>query len=180
MAGFSAEFDEEELRRRLEEADRRIRDDGEATMRVIGVQTLSLAQIAYGVKSNGGTGSDGIRWKPLAESTKAKKSKRGKRNDNRKATKSGKARPAAGSTVIGIDTGLQRASGSPGFTAAGGGNVLRVTPNSVTVGYGRSYSKYFDEERKLLPERLPEEWERQLDATIERRADKILREVLER
>ncbi|WP_431851384.1 hypothetical protein, partial [Allosphingosinicella sp.] len=40
---------------------------------------------------------------------------------------------------IGVDTGLQRASARPSFLGSDGkgGNVLQVTGNQVTVGYGR-------------------------------------------
>jgi hypothetical protein len=145
-------------------------------LNTIGVQLLSFVQLDYATKSTGGTGSDGITWKPLAQSTIDRKAKRGRRNDSRKkqTTKSGKARPGIGSTVIGIDTGLQRSSASPGFKAPGGGNVLRVEAHSVTVGFNRSYSKYFDEKRKLMPTTLPAEWQEACDKLLTVWAEKIL------
>lgn len=88
------------------------------------------------------------------------KNRRGEKNSKRKTTKSGKAMPGAGSSAIGIDTGLQQASASPGFQGSDGkgGNIDIVTETSVTVGYGREYSGYFDAARPLLPTVLPEAW----------------------
>ncbi len=67
---------------------------------------------------------------------------------------------SAGSYQIGVDTGLQRNSASPGYTAPDGkgGNVMTRTDDSITVGFGRSYSKYFDKNRKLIPDVLPVDW----------------------
>ncbi|HUQ70369.1 MAG TPA: hypothetical protein VM165_12640 [Planctomycetaceae bacterium] len=165
-----------EVQAALLAAGREMEAEQREVLNTIGLQLLSFVQLDYSTKSTGGTGTDGISWKPLAASTIARKQKRGKRNDRRKkqTTKSGKARPGIGSTVIGIDTGLQRNSASPGFKAPGGGNVLHVEGHTVTVGFGRSYSKYFDEQRKLMPTTLPAEWERACDAILTRWATKIL------
>ncbi len=61
---------------------------------------------------------------------------------------------------IGVDHGLQRASAQPGFTGpdGDGGNVMVIDQAGITVGYGRSYSKWFDIRRPLLPEVLPVSW----------------------
>lgn len=139
----------------------------------LGVKLLSLSQQAYRVKSRGGAGSDGITWKPLAASTLAKKGRRGKRNDKRKKTKGGKVRPTA-KGVIGIDTGLQLASASPGHA----NNLFRNDRSSVTVGYNRTYSKYFDAVRPLLPETLPQSWRSQMAAMILRWAQKIIQAAI--
>lgn len=64
---------------------------------------------------------------------------------------------------IGVDRGLQRASGSPGFSSAEGKNVFEQTDVSVTVGYGMNYSGYFDMHRKLFPDKLPEHWFKELE-----------------
>lgn len=65
-----------------------------------------------------------------------------------------------GGFEIGVDTGLQRASASPGYrgTDGKGGNIFDVGRDQVTVGYGRSYSKYFDQARPLIPDPLPAAW----------------------
>lgn len=82
---------------------------------------------------------------------------------------------------IGVDTGLQRASAKPGFRPpAGGGNVLEVNGNEVTVGYGRNYSTYFDERRKLLPETLPAAWATELDRRAEEWAGGVIRRYFDR
>lgn len=75
-------------------------------------------------------------------------------------TKSGKAKPPGGSYQIGVDTGLLRNSATPGFSGGDGkgGNILQVENARVTVGFGRSYAQYFDEDRKLIPDILPDPW----------------------
>lgn len=77
---------------------------------------------------------------------------------------------------IGVDTGLQRASASPGFQPADGegGNVFQVDGDTVRVGYGREYSEYFDADRPLLPDDLPESWEAEVDHVVLRWAEEIL------
>ncbi len=167
-------FDLAEVQAKLDAAGRDFVQEQHDVLHVIGVQLLSFVSLDYDTKSRGGTGTDGIAWKLLAASTIAKKTKRGKRNEKRKTTKSGKARPGAGSTAIGIDTGLQRASAQPGFSAAGGGNKFVVDATGVTVGFQRSYSGYFDEERPLLPTKLPEAWQRECDDILNRWGAKIL------
>lgn len=146
-------------------------------LEALGVRVLSYAQQDYRTKSRGGRGSDGITWEPLAESTVNQKSKRGaaKRQKNRKQTKSGKLRAVQRSMAIGIDTGLQQASASPGFQASGGGNIFRLTNTEITVGYGRSYSEFFDEQRPLLPDVLPDAWRPELEGIVTRWAEKLMR-----
>lgn len=151
---FKVKFPTEQVRNRLRLLKRDIQQEEKNLLNAIGVALLSESQQAYRVKSRGGTGSDGIAWKPLAASTIEKRNRRGKVNAKRLTTKSGKARPAGGSVSIGIDTGLQLSSASPGFKD----NILSIEPAAVTVGYGRSYSKYFDDERPLLPSKLPPRW----------------------
>lgn len=165
----------DETRRRLADARRQFQRDLPRVLDVLGVQVLSLSQLAYREKARGGRGSDGITWKPLAASTIKAKSRRGKRNANRKATKSGKVRPTGTAHEIGVDTGLQRASASPGFIAQGGGNIFDRQEHSVTVGYGRSYSKYFDAKRPLLPDVLPDKWTQRLEELLTRWGGDILR-----
>lgn len=175
---FTVSVPSAEIRGRLRSARVAFGTQQQPVLEAMGVQLLSLSKQAYIVKSRGGTGSDGIKWKPLAESTIARKNKRGKANANRKKTKGGKARPTGGNVAIGIDTGLQLNSATPGFKAPGGGNIMRLTNTDVTVGYGREYSKYFDEHRPLLPVKLPESWEKLLGKILERWALNLLREKL--
>lgn len=159
----------------------RIKSDLQAEQRqlsqAVGTDLLSKSQQAYLAKSRGGTGSDGIKWAPLAPSTLAKRNRRGKANAKRKTTKSGKARPAGGGVAIGRDTGLQLASASPGFNATGGGNIFDIQANSVTIGYGRHYSKYFDEERALLPSKLPPKWRESCEAIAARWLEKLFSQL---
>lgn len=149
-------------------------------LEVIGTQLLSLSMQDYRTKSRGGTGTDGITWRKLAASTIKRKGRRGKVNEKRKTTKGGKPRPGAGSSAIGIDTGLQQSSASPGFKGPDGegGNVLENDGTAVTVGYGREYSKHFDKDRPLLPETLPPQWEAKCEKQVSKIVEKIIRDEL--
>lgn len=139
-------------------------------LEILGIRVLSLAQEAFQEKSRGGTGSDGIKWAPLKPETIKRKNRRGKRNAKRKTTKGGKKRPTAGSSQIGVDTGLMRASGMPGYN----GNT-EVGSTSVTVGYAMEYAHWFDETRKLLPATMPDEWQQALDESAQRFIDRNLK-----
>lgn len=83
---------------------------------------------------------------------------------NTKAAGNKRLKQAPGSYEIGVDTGLQRASAGPGFTAPDGkgGNIQKQDDTSITVGYGRSYSDAFDKHRKLFPDVMPEKWVEEL------------------
>ena len=178
---FTIKFPLAEIKAKLGNAKARIEREQRDLNEAIGVQLLSLAKQDYRTKSRGGTGTDGITWKPLAPATIKKKNVRGARNSKRKTTKGGKARPGIGSSAIGIDTGLQQASASPGFSGSDGkgGNVLVVTETSVTVGFNREYSEHFDAVRPLLPAVLPELWEKKCEEIVERRISTILESELE-
>lgn len=80
---------------------------------------------------------------------------------------------------IGVDTGLLRNSATPGFQGSDGkgGNVLRIEGSSVTVGYGRSYARYFDEKRPLLPDQVPQDWQADIDEIVNDWIDDVLRPV---
>lgn len=154
------------------------------------MQLLSFSKLDYVAKGRGQTGSDGIKWEPLAQSTIERKRKKAglieapknskERQKNRKArrkrTRSGKPRPQVGAIQIGVDTGLQLASAAPGFRGPDGkgGNFFEIGGNQVTVGYNRSYSEFFDRKRPILPEEVPRIWIPPLERIVEKWADKIL------
>lgn len=81
---------------------------------------------------------------------------------------------------IGVDKGLQRASLSPGFQVQDGrgGGLFDVQPTSVTIGIQRSYSKFFDETRPILPEQLPPAWQRKCEELMRLWAERILQETI--
>ena len=176
---FTVTFPLEEIRKKLRNCKARIAKEHHDLNEAVGVQLLSLAQQDYRTKSRGGTGTDGIKWAALKRPRA--NAKRGKRNEKRKTTKGGKVRPTTASTSIGIDTGLQQASASPGFKGSDGkgGNILEVTDTSVTVGFGREYSEHFDALRPLLPIELPESWRQKCEDIKDRRISQILKEELE-
>ena len=154
-------------------------------MQVLGIKILSYVKVSYEQKGRGGTGLDGIKWEPLKPETikrknaranpvrevtdaEGNKKKKRKPKKQKETTKTGKKRPSANSNQIGVDFGLQRASASPGFLGPDPnpdnplgpdtGNVFEIKGVGVTVGFGRSYSEYFDDKRKLLPPIIPEDW----------------------
>lgn len=226
-----------------------IRQRGEL-LQVLGIQLLSKVKLAFEEKSRGGTGADGIKWKPLTANTllrrlqkrgavsgfkthgggfrngqkgtvaknskttkdilrsletagaikingagKAGSIKKGttftvtnnaKRIDSvnvagSKKTKTGKPRPSNSSHQIGVDTGLLRNSATPGYKGPDGkgGNVLDVSQHAVTVGFGRTYAEYFDRDRTLIPDPLPDDWMRELEQTVVKWTGDILSKELE-
>lgn len=175
---FSVRVPSDEIRAKLRAAKVAFGNEQRPALEAMGVSMLSNSQQAYLTKSKGGRGSDGITWSPLAPSTIEKRNRRGRVNAKRKTTKSGKARPTGGSVDIGRDTGLQLSSARPGFSVSGGGNIFRLTNTSVTVGYGMSYSKYFDADRALLPIKIPDAWVKQLEDIVGRWAESILKKRL--
>ena len=175
----SVRFPMNELVAMVRHTQGKLQQDRQNLLKILGVQILSFSQRDFQTKGRGGTGTDGIRWKPLAKSTIARKLRRGKANAKRKKTASGKKRPGAGSTQIGVDTGLLRASAQPGFKGNDGlgGNVFESRGAEVTVGYGRNYARYFDAVRPLMPAALPNSWQKELDQRTEDWANKIAKEV---
>lgn len=215
----------------------------------IGVQILSFVKLDYVAKSRGGTGTDGIKWKPItvatilarlrkaghlkSKSVKGSKIPAGvpltaKQRSVRVVAKTVKANEALfrelakagvkfrdkksgrvikgtqsrakagtyigvsqktakrkvnispGSYQIGVDTGLQLNSASPGYQAPDGkgGNVTDYSESSVTVGFGRSYSEHFDKHRKLIPDTLPDPWRKTLEGMVAATGGRIIEETL--
>lgn len=175
---FSVRVPSAEIRQKLRAAKAAFGNQQRPVLEALGVRVLSYARQDYVTKSRGGRGTDGISWAALAPATIKARNRRGKANAKRKTTKSGKSRAFGGSVAIGIDTGLQLNSSSPGFVAAGGGNVFRLTNTDITVGFGRTYSEFFNAKRPLLPDRLPDVWRKELEAIVERWGEELLRETL--
>lgn len=187
---FRIKYPMAEIREKVKITQRELKAEKPKLLKVLGVQLLSFTKLDYETKGRGGTGTDGITWKPLAESTieqktsretaKPQKSKNGRIKPRK--TGSGKRMPALGSVQIGVDTGLQRASASPGFIGKDGkgGNLFQLDTNVVTVGYNRSYSGYFDEERSLLPKVLPEKWKKELDDLVQEWADDVVKKYFDK
>ena len=83
-----------------------------------------------------------------------------KKTGSTKETLRKRISPSGGGYEIGVDTGMQRSSAQPGYTGRDGkgGNVKKIDGDTLTVGFGRNYSEYFDEKRALFPVKLPQEW----------------------
>lgn len=98
-----------------------------------------------------------------------------------KATREKSVKLAPGSYQIGVDTGLQLNSAGPGYSGPDGkgGNVMTYTEDTVTVGFGRSYSGHFDKHRKLIPDLLPEPWRKELEGMVAAMGGKIIEDKLE-
>lgn len=152
----------------------------------VGITILHRVQEAYGVKARGGVGSDGIVWPDLKPATIRARMNRLKRFKNlAKAAKRKKLEKLTldGGYEIGVDTGLQINSASPGFTDPTwnrtpsdslGHNVFVVDAGNVTIGYDRTYSAAFDRDRKLIPETLPAPWEVEAEEAFTTWADLII------
>lgn len=164
----------EEIRKKAGATRKQLEQEIQKLLNLLGVQVLSWAKLDYETKGRGGTGTDGISWKPLASSTLRQKQRRGRTKPGK--TGSGKILPGRGPTQIGVDTGLQRASASPGFVGPDGkgGNYFRLEASAVVVGFNRSYSEYFDRHRKLLPSELPKKWEEGLEQIVVNWAEDII------
>ena len=89
---------------------------------------------------------------------------------------------------IGIDTGLQRAAKATDLDDnvwnrpdedGRGQNVFAVTDTSVTVGYQRTYSQYFDAARTLIPETIPEAWLSALDREAGKQCGHVIQEAID-
>lgn len=183
---FRIRFPIREIAQGLQKAQTRLAQRQPELLQILGVQLLGFVKIAYEEKGKGRTGSDGIRWDPLKASTIERKNRRarpknrkGKRTGKPKATtKSGKKRPGLGESQIGVDSGLQRASAAPGYKAPDGrgGNVMEIEGAGITVGFGREYSEHFDDKRKLIPDKLPDEWQKELEGTVSDWAGQVINE----
>lgn len=166
---YRVTFPIEQLKQAIRRNRRVVRDSIADVLEVVGIQLLSEIQIDYDVKSRGSTGVAGG-WRPLKPATIRQKNRRGRG----RRTRSQRAR--AGSSAIGIDTGAQRNSATPGFrgTDGEGGNVFEIGAADVTVGFGRSYSKHFDNDRELIPDPLPQAWTDDLDQTVSEMLEEII------
>lgn len=162
------------MQQRLIQAKNQIQSERRELLQAVGVTVLALNQADYRVLSRGGSASDGRRWPALDPKTEKRKAARGRKPGSKQTTATGVALPSGGPSSIGIDTGLQFSSGSPGYSIPGGGNIFEIGVDSVKVGYGRSYSKYFDIKRKLVPDTLPEGWQSMLNKVVQQWMQQII------
>lgn len=151
-------------------------------MQEVGVYVLQREKFNFEKKSRGGVGDDGVKWRPLAESTERAKYRKGQNRPKKKKGKTVRRAPLIGPvprSQIGVDRGLLRNSQRPGYAGPDGkgGNVLTVNGNRVTVGYGRSYAKWFDAVRPLLPTTLPTAWQVGIDEIGQEWVDDIAKEL---
>lgn len=160
-----------------------------AMLQEVGTKVLSLQQVDFERKSRRGQGDDGVVWAPLAESTERRKFLKGVKKPRRRkdGTRAKKSMPAG--TVprsqIGVDTGIMRNSVTPGYKApdGDGGNILEVSGNSVTVGYGREYAPWFDQgngrapARPLMPEKMPQKWQESVEKVVDDWVQDIVSEL---
>ncbi len=179
MPVFKVTNEIQKIKQALNLTQQQLQQKKDELLETMGIQLLADAQLDYLTKARGGTGLDGVKWKPNAPATiRRKNNKTSARKKDGKKTKSGKLLPGPGAVEIGVDSGLQRASCSPGFVGPDGkgGNFFKQDADSVTVGFNREYSEYFDEDRPLLPETLPEQWVQNQEDVVQDWADNILNE----
>lgn len=154
----------------------------------VGMSVLANVQESYTAKARGGMGSDGIVWRSLKPATiRARMNRLKAFRKLKKGTKRKKINAIVSGNLyeIGVDTGLQVNSASPGFTDPNhvwyrdatdnlGANLYTVNAGNVAIAYDRSYSGYFDAERKLIPETLPDPWRIEAEGEFVKWADLIV------
>ena len=152
-------------------------DDPAEVLNDVGVYLLGEVRLSFEEMSRRGTGVDGTKWKEHALSTAIIKAEKGgwrppdrKKKDEKQSVFAVISKVDKGEytetvnppkSQIGVDTGLLRNSSVPGFKGDGeGGNLLEVDLQSasVTVGFARSYAKFFDKDRPLIPTEAPKDW----------------------
>ncbi len=148
MPTFSAKLDVSGTTQAIAAADAEILRDARQLLQLLGIEMLANVALAFEQKMSGGMGEDGIAWAPLDPKTVKAKRRRG---------------APSGAVSIGVDTGLMRASGSPGDPS----NVFDLGDTFVEVGYGMEYSRFFDEKRTLIVDELPTDWQDDLDGIAE-------------
>lgn len=177
---FKIDIDEK-VRNASREIIKAVKDRHGELLDTIGVQLLSNALLAFDDKSRGGTGDDGIVWKPLHQDTIEAKQRRGLGRRRSRRSQRGSAGGLSGpsgstSTLIGVDSGLMRAAALPGYRGNDRIYKINEAASEVTVGFGRSYAEYFDNLRPLLPEDIPETWEADIEEIIEDHYNSIFKE----
>lgn len=142
-------FPTAELTQRLTKAQHALDQQRAPLHAQLATRLLALAHANYADKSQGGGGADGVRWKPLATSTLARRS--------------GKGTSRGGGSRIGIVTGRQRAAA-----------FVDVNDSSLSLGYDCPYSPYFDQERPLIPDPFPTTWLTELEPIVQHWAESLL------
>ena len=137
----------------------------------MGRQFFELSHEDYLTKAEGGVGRDGIRWAPNKPETIRRKLRtrgivRGPGAIHR--TLFGGSDQAADfygipGFMIGVDTGATLAAAEPEGSPD---TVFEIDTDSILVGYGTAYAWYFDAERELIPDPLPEEYVKPLEAIV--------------
>lgn len=118
---------------------------------------------------SGGRGSARFRRGSTFQVTSSAKRKRGRKRIS----------PGAGGYEIGVDSGLQINTLQPGKSGTAGPSKV-VQGNAVIVGAAMEYSQYFDEDRPIIPDVLPDIWVEELEAEAARFADEIMETVFGR
>lgn len=124
---------------------RRLAERRPQLLRRWGRAIVDRAHRDFDIKSRGGIGSDGIQWAPLKPATLRRKK---------------------GVSRIGISSGLLEEPA---------GDLIRVNRRSVTAGFADAHAEFFDEQRPLIPEELPDDWRRYLEQLTETWGEEALR-----
>lgn len=147
---------------------------GELFLTVLGNRVLDLIQSDFRVKMSGGVGSDGIRWKELAEATLERR----------------RAKGIEGEEIL-RETGELYGSLTPGMSdspdeARPAGQVFDIQPGSITVGASGTKADVHQHgaghvpARPIVPEGdIPSGWIAEVDAAIERAIQKVVERICE-
>jgi hypothetical protein len=150
----------------------RLPDDhglGRVFLAVLGNAALAEITAAFRVKSEGGTGSDGVKWAPLKESTLERRRAKGIEHDRRLE-----------------ETGDLLDSLRPGSDDPDAPRPLHqvfdVEPGAVTVGSSLPYADRHQRGTDHMPARvivppdgaLPPAWEAAVEAAAERALDAVM------
>jgi hypothetical protein len=113
----------------------------QAIQQTLGMVVKNLVLDAFNVKSHGGRGSDGISWRPDKPETV-----RNKR-----------------SAVIGVNT--RQMLDSLTVTVGGAAAENPAVPD-IVVAFTAPHAEYFDEDRQLLPDDLPDAWASAIEGPV--------------
>ena len=138
-------------------------------MEAVGLYLISEIKLAFEDKSRRRT-VHGLKWKELKKETERAKARKGGWKGGPKATPP--------QSQIGVDRGLMRNSVNPGFASTGGKDLFDNRGESITVGYGMKYAKYFDEDRELIPDPVPKEWIEEAELMTQDWLDESIRKAL--
>jgi len=143
-----------ELTTAIDAVARALTDQRRESLGLLGEQLVLFVQQAYEEKSRGGTGGDGMTWDATRRSEQG--------HD------------------IGFDSGQLKASIShSGQGAQDLESIFTTESGTITVGYTASHARHFDQHRTLIPDRLPDAWQQELQQIAATRCQTLIETLLQ-